>query len=98
MFAASRNAVTDSQPASVLMALTESALLSRSASRSSEVAIPRRYFRSGESEYLVNGKPVRLRDLSEMLMDTGLGRDGYSIISQGKICLLYTSPSPRDCS
>lgn len=45
MFAASRNAVNDSQPASVFMALTESALLSRSASRSSEVAIPRRLYR-----------------------------------------------------
>ena len=58
-----------------------------------EVAITRRYFRSGESEYLVNGKPVRLRDLSEMLMDTGLGRDGYSMIGQGRIAEIISAKS-----
>ena len=60
---------------------------------SDEVAITRRYFRSGESEYLVNGKPVRLRDLSEMLMDTGLGRDGYSMIGQGRIAEIISAKS-----
>ena len=57
------------------------------------MAITRRYFRSGESEYLVNGKPVRLRDLSEMLMDTGLGRDGYSMIGQGRIAEIISAKS-----
>jgi chromosome segregation protein len=50
-----------------------------------EVTVTRRYFRSGESEFLVNKKPVRLKDIHEMFMDTGLGRDGYSVIGQGRI-------------
>ncbi|HHW93044.1 MAG TPA: chromosome segregation protein SMC [Clostridiaceae bacterium] len=49
------------------------------------VAITRRYYRSGESEYLINKTPCRLRDINELLMDTGIGLDGYSIIGQGKI-------------
>lgn len=49
------------------------------------VAITRRYYRSGESEYLINKNTVRLKDINELFMDTGLGRDGYSIIGQGKI-------------
>ena len=50
-----------------------------------EVMITRRYYRSGESEYYINRQAVRLRDVNELLMDTGLGREGYSIIGQGKI-------------
>ena len=49
------------------------------------VAVTRRYYRSGESEYLINKVAVRLKDINELFMDTGLGRDGYSIIGQGKI-------------
>lgn len=49
------------------------------------VAITRRYYRSGDSEYLINKAAVRLKDINELFMDTGLGRDGYSIIGQGKI-------------
>ncbi len=49
------------------------------------VAVTRRYYRSGESEYLINKTTVRLKDVNELFMDTGLGRDGYSIIGQGKI-------------
>lgn len=49
------------------------------------VAVTRRYYRSGESEYLINKAAVRLKDINELFMDTGLGRDGYSIIGQGKI-------------
>ena len=49
------------------------------------VTITRRYYRSGESEYLLNNKAIRLRELNEMLMDTGLGKDGYSMIGQGRI-------------
>lgn len=49
------------------------------------VAVTRRYYRSHESEYLINGISVRLRDVNELFMDTGLGRDGYSMIGQGKI-------------
>ncbi len=51
----------------------------------SEVMITRRYYRSGDSEYYINKKSCRLRDVNELLMDTGLGREGYSIIGQGRI-------------
>ncbi|MPM09312.1 Chromosome partition protein Smc [bioreactor metagenome] len=51
----------------------------------SEVKVTRRLYRSGESEYLIAGRPVRLRDINELFMNTGLGRDGYSLIGQGKI-------------
>ena len=51
----------------------------------SEVAVTRRYYRSGESEYYINKQQVRLRDVTELFMDTGMGREGYSIIGQGKI-------------
>ena len=52
---------------------------------SDEVSITRRYYRSGESEYQLNKAAVRLRDITELFLDTGLGRDGYSMIGQGKI-------------
>jgi chromosome segregation protein len=51
----------------------------------SEVMVTRRYYRSGESEYYINRHSVRLKDVNELFMDTGLGREGYSIIGQGKI-------------
>ena len=51
----------------------------------SEVMVTRRYYRSGESEYYINRRSVRLRDVNELFMDTGLGREGYSIIGQGRI-------------
>lgn len=51
----------------------------------SEVAITRRYYRSGDSEYYINKQAVRLRDINELFMDTGMGHEGYSIIGQGKI-------------
>ena len=50
-----------------------------------ELMVTRRYYRSGESEYFLNKKHCRLRDIHELFMDTGLGRDGYSIIGQGRI-------------
>lgn len=50
-----------------------------------EVMVTRRYYRSGESEYYINRRNVRLRELNELFMDTGLGREGYSMIGQGKI-------------
>lgn len=50
-----------------------------------EVTVTRRYYRSGESEYFINRSACRLKDVHEMFMDTGLGRDGYSIIGQGRI-------------
>ena len=50
-----------------------------------EVKVSRRLYRSGESEYQINGSPCRLRDINEMFMDTGIGQDGYSIIGQGQV-------------
>ena len=50
-----------------------------------EVMVTRRYYRSGESEYYINRDAVRLKDVSELFMDTGLGREGYAIIGQGRI-------------
>ena len=50
-----------------------------------EVTVTRRYYRSGESEYYINKTPCRLKDIHELFMNTGLGRDGYSMIGQGKI-------------
>jgi chromosome segregation protein len=52
---------------------------------SDEVTITRRYYRSGDSEYYINRQSARLRDIHEMFMDTGLGREGYSNIGQGRI-------------
>ncbi len=49
------------------------------------VTVSRRYYRSGESEYLIDGEQVRRRDIHELFMDTGLGSDGYSMVGQGKI-------------
>lgn len=58
-----------------------------------QVTITRRYYRSGESEYLLNGKGMRLRDLNEMLMDTGLSKDGYAMIGQGRIAEIVSAKS-----
>ncbi|MDL2327735.1 chromosome segregation protein SMC [Ruminococcaceae bacterium OttesenSCG-928-A11] len=58
-----------------------------------EVTIGRKYYRSGESEYSINGQSVRLRDVYELLLDTGLGRDGYSIIGQGRIAEIVGNKS-----
>lgn len=55
--------------------------------------IGRRYYRSGDSEYTINGAAARLRDVREMFMDTGLGRDGYSIIGQGRIDAIVSAKS-----
>lgn len=52
---------------------------------SDDVTITRRYYRSSESEYKINNNDIRLKDINELFMDTGLGRDGYSIIGQGRI-------------
>ena len=62
-------------------------------SDSSEIMLTRRYYRSGESEYYINREAVRLKDINSLLMDTGLGRDGYSIIGQGRIADIVSSKS-----
>lgn len=58
-----------------------------------EVAVTRRFYRSGNSEYLINNTAVRLQDIHELFMDTGLGRDGYSMIGQGKIDSIVSTKS-----
>lgn len=58
-----------------------------------EIKVNRKVFRSGDSEYNINGKSVRLKDIRELFMDTGIGKDGYSIISQGKIDEILSSKS-----
>lgn len=58
-----------------------------------EVTIGRRYYRSGESEYSINGQSVRLKDVYELLLNTGLGRDGYAIVSQGRITAIVGAKS-----
>lgn len=58
-----------------------------------EVAVTRRYYRSHESEYLINNVSVRLKDINELFMDTGLGRDGYSMVGQGKIDAIISTKS-----
>ena len=58
-----------------------------------EVTVTRRYYRSGDSEYYINRQAVRLRDIYEMFMNTGVGRDGYSIIGQGKIAEIISRKS-----
>ena len=58
-----------------------------------EVTVTRRYYRSGDSEYFINAKPVRLRDIHELFMNTGVGREGYSIIGQGKIAEIISRKS-----
>ena len=57
------------------------------------VSVTRRYYRSHESEYLINNVSVRLKDVHELFMDTGLGRDGYSMIGQGKIDNIISTKS-----
>ena len=58
-----------------------------------EVVIGRKYSRSGDSEYSINGQNVRLRDVYELFLDTGIGRDGYSIIGQGRIAEIVGAKS-----
>ena len=60
-----------------------------------EVEVTRRLYRSGESEYLINGEMCRLRDVHELLMDTGLGAKAYAIIEQGKIGMILSSRPDR---
>ena len=60
-----------------------------------EVTVTRRYYRSGESEYMLNGEICRLKDVNELFMDTGLGRDGYSMVSQGRVADMVSSKSSQ---
>ncbi|MGT2666278.1 chromosome segregation protein SMC [Streptococcus rifensis] len=59
--------------------------------RGSEIKVERQIYRNGDSEYLIDGKKVRLRDVHDLFMDTGLGRDSFSIISQGRVEAIFNS-------
>lgn len=58
-----------------------------------EVAVTRRYYRSGESEYYINRQSVRLKDVTELFLDTGMGKEGYSLIGQGRIDEILSTKS-----
>lgn len=58
-----------------------------------EITVTRRYYRSGDSEYFINRKKCRLKDISELFLDTGIGREGYSIIGQGRIAEIISKKS-----
>ena len=58
-----------------------------------EVKITRKYYRSGDSEYRINDKPSRLKDIYELFLNTGIGREGYSVIGQGKISEVLSQKS-----
>ncbi len=58
-----------------------------------EITVTRRYYRSGDSEYFLNRKPCRLRDIHELFLNTGVGREGYSIIGQGRIAEILSKKS-----
>ena len=58
-----------------------------------EVCVTRKLYRNGDSEYRINGKSVRLKDVNELFMDTGLGRDGYSVVGQGRIAEIVSAKS-----
>lgn len=60
-----------------------------------EVVITRKLYRTGESEYLINGEKSRLKDIQELLLGTGLGRDGYSIIGQGRVAEIVNAKGPQ---
>ena len=79
--------------AEVSVTFDNSGMINRLDSPYDEVTVTRRYYRSGESEYYINRRAVRLRDIYEMFMNTGVGRDGYSIIGQGRIADIISRKS-----
>ena len=79
--------------AEVSVTFDNSGMLGRLDCPYDEVTVTRRYYRSGESEYYINRRAVRLRDIYELFMNTGVGRDGYSIIGQGKIAEIVSRKS-----
>ena len=60
-----------------------------------EVTVSRRLYRSGESEYMINGSACRLKDINELFYDTGIGKEGYSIIGQGQIDKILSGQTGR---
>ncbi|MBR4771050.1 MAG: AAA family ATPase, partial [Clostridia bacterium] len=58
-----------------------------------EITVTRRYYRAGDSEYMINRKPCRLRDITELFLNTGIGREGYSIVGQGRVAEIISRKS-----
>ncbi len=79
--------------AEVSLVIDNTVGLGRLDSEYDEVTVTRRYYRGGDSEYLINGKTVRLRDIAELFMNTGVGKTGYSNIGQGKIAEIISQKS-----
>ncbi len=79
--------------AEVSVTFDNSGMLGRLDCPYDEVTVTRRYYRSGESEYFINRRACRLKDIYELFMNTGVGRDGYSIIGQGKIAEIVSKKS-----
>jgi len=79
--------------AEVSVTFDNSGMLGRLDCPYDEVTVTRRYYRSGESEYFINRRAVRLKDIYELFMNTGVGRDGYSIIGQGRIAEIISRKS-----
>ena len=87
-------AVADDAPAAAALTPSEAETIIQSVAR--EIEVTRRLYRSGESEYLIDGRACRLRDVHDLLMDTGLGAKAYAIIEQGKIGMILSSrPTDR---
>ena len=79
--------------AEVTLVIDNTVGIGRLDSEYDEVAVTRRYYRGGDSEYLINGKPCRLKDIAELFMNTGVGKTGYSNIGQGKIAEIISQKS-----
>ena len=79
--------------AEVSIAFDNSAAEGRLNSPYDEITVTRRYYKYGESEYFINKRAVRLKDIHELFMNTGIGREGYSIIGQGKIAEIISRKS-----
>ena len=79
--------------AEVTLVIDNTVGIGRLDSEYGEVSVTRRYYRGGDSEYLINGKTVRLKDIAELFMNTGVGKTGYSNIGQGKIAEIISQKS-----
>ena len=79
--------------AEVSLVIDNTSGIGRLESEYDEVTVTRRYYRGGDSEYLINGRTVRLRDIAELFMNTGVGKTGYSNIGQGKIAEIISQKS-----
>lgn len=79
--------------AEVTLVIDNTVGIGRLDSEYDDVAVTRRYYRGGDSEYLINGKPCRLKDIAELFMNTGVGKTGYSNIGQGKIAEIISQKS-----